>query len=129
MHGGKGKKDRYTTMPKSLLMELRAYYKQYKPNYWLFEGQTGGQYSTRSVQNILRRAVNKSKVNPFATVHTLRHSYATHLLEQGTSLRHIQDLLGHASSVTTEIYTHISTKERQQVISPLDNIGDDLKRD
>lgn len=125
VHGGKGKKDRYTTMPRSLLYELRNYYRQYRPNYWLFEGQTGGQYSARSVQNILRRAVKKSGVNPFATVHTLRHSYATHLLEQGTSLRHIQDLLGHASSITTEIYTHISTKERQQVISPLDNIGNE----
>jgi len=90
--------------------------------FWLFEGQTGGKYSNSSVQAILRRAVKMSGVNPFCTVHTLRHSYATHLLEAGTSLRHIQVLLGHASSTTTEIYTHVSTSEKQGVISPLDRI-------
>ncbi|PHI19984.1 hypothetical protein CEQ90_10550 [Lewinellaceae bacterium SD302] len=122
VHGGKGKKDRYTTLSHTLLEDLREYFKEYRPEYWLFEGQTGGQYSQRSVQAILRRSVLKSGVNPFATVHTLRHSYATHLLEQGTSLRHIQELLGHQNSTTTEIYTHVSNSEKQRVISPLDRL-------
>jgi site-specific recombinase XerD len=112
VHGGKGKKDRYTTLSENFLEELREYCKEYQPQYWLFEGQSGGKYSNSSVQAILRRAVRVSGVNPFCTVHTLRHSYATHLLEAGTSLRHIQVLLGHASSPTTEIYTHVSTFEK-----------------
>jgi site-specific recombinase XerD len=124
VHGGKGKKDRYTTLSDSLLTELREYYKEYRPSYWLFEGQSGGRYSRSSVQAILRKAVDSSKINAYATVHTLRHSYATHLLESGTSLRHIQALLGHASSKTTEIYTHLSNEERQRVISPLDRLDD-----
>lgn len=122
VHGGKGKKDRYTTLSQKFLVELRAYFLEYRPDYWLFEGQTGGQYSVRSVQNVLKKAVKRSKINPYCTVHTLRHSYATHLLEAGTSLRHIQELLGHASSTTTEIYTHVSTAEKQRVISPLDHL-------
>lgn len=84
--------------------------------------KSGGQYSNRSVQAVLKKAVRKSGINPYCTVHTLRHSYATHLLEAGTSLRHIQVLLGHASTTTTEIYTHVSTAEKQKVISPLDRL-------
>jgi site-specific recombinase XerD len=122
VHGGKGKKDRYTTLSKNFLTELREYYKEYRPDYWLFEGQSGGQYSVRTVQKVLKNAVLASKINPYCTVHTLRHSYATHLLEAGTSLRHIQELLGHAHVSTTEIYTHVSTAETQKVISPLDRI-------
>ncbi len=117
---GKGKKDRYTVLSPQLLELLRSYYRQYRPQYWLFEGQDGGQYSARSVQNIFRRAVTKSKVNPFSTVHTLRHSFATHLLEHGTDLRYIQHLLGHSSSKTTEIYTHITQHKMAQLRSPLD---------
>ncbi|TXF87835.1 tyrosine-type recombinase/integrase [Neolewinella aurantiaca] len=101
VNGGKGKKDRYTTLSAKFLTELRQYFREYQPQHWLFEGQTGGQYSKRSVQAILRKAVDKSGVNPLCTVHTLRHSYATHLLESGVSLRHIQELLGHANSSTT----------------------------
>ncbi|WP_222707012.1 tyrosine-type recombinase/integrase [Neolewinella aurantiaca] len=122
VNGGKGKKDRYTTLSAKFLTELRQYFREYQPQHWLFEGQTGGQYSKRSVQAILRKAVDKSGVNPLCTVHTLRHSYATHLLESGVSLRHIQELLGHANSSTTEVYTHVSTAEKQGVISPLDRI-------
>ncbi|WP_020571155.1 tyrosine-type recombinase/integrase [Neolewinella persica] len=121
-HAGKGKKDRYTTLSQSLLVELRLYFVEYQPKYWLFEGQTGGEYSVRSVQAILRKAVDKSKINSYATVHTLRHSYATHLLEGGTSLRHIQELLGHASSRTTEIYMHVSNEESARIVSPLDRL-------
>lgn len=92
----------------------------YAPEYWLFEGQDGGKYSTRSIQQVFRRAVAKAKVNPFSTVHTLRHSFATHLLERGTDLRYIQELLGHSSSETTQIYTHITQKARQKLCSPFD---------
>ncbi|MCP9237536.1 tyrosine-type recombinase/integrase [Lewinella sp. JB7] len=122
IHSGKGKKDRYTTLPRALLTELDDYRRQYRPDHWLFEGQSGGQYSRRSVQAILKRAVQQSGINPHATVHTLRHSYATHLLERGVSLRHIQELLGHASSRTTEVYTHVSSKEKRRIISPLDDL-------
>lgn len=122
VYGGKGKKDRYTTLSQKFLVELREYFKEYRPNHWLFEGATGGQYSVRSVQAILRKAVDRSGINPYCTVHTLRHSYATHLLEAGTSLRHIQVLLGHAASKTTEIYTHVTSAERSRIISPLDRL-------
>lgn len=124
VHCAKGKKDRFTTLSKALVAELTDYFAEYNPDYWLFEGLNGGQYSKRSVQVILKRAVRDSRVNPYATVHTLRHSYATHLLEHGVSLRHIQELLGHSSSRTTEIYTHLSSKERRSVTSPLDYLED-----
>ena len=122
VNGGKGKKDRYTSLSSKFLVELRAYFREYRPDYWLFEGQDGGQYSRRSVQAVLKKAVRRSKVNPLCTVHTLRHSYATHLLEAGVSLRHIQKLLGHEHSTTTEIYTHVSNAEKQRVVSPLDRL-------
>jgi site-specific recombinase XerD len=82
----------------------------------------GEQYSGRSVQTVMQQAVKKSKINPFASVHTLRHSFATHLLERGTDIRYIQHILGHASVKTTEIYTHITTKGNEQIKSPLDHL-------
>lgn len=115
---GKGKKDRYTILSPKIWALLGQYKAEYKPRYWLFEGQDGGAYSPRSVQQIFRRAVEKAKADPFATVHTLWHSFATHLLERGTDIRYIQELLGHASIKTTEIYTHITNKRPLQ--SPLD---------
>lgn len=118
--GGKGKKDRYTLLSEKLLILLREYYLLYRPIYWLFEGQTGGPYSTRSIQAVFRRSAQKANIDDYATVHTLRHSFATHLLERGTDLRYIQHLLGHASSKTTEIYTHISEQKMGQLKSPLD---------
>ena len=78
-----------------VLEYLRTYYTSYKPSYWLFEGQAGGKYSDRSIQQVLRNAVEVSGVNPWGTAHTLRHSFATHLLLNGTNLRVIQTLLGH----------------------------------
>ena len=119
---GKGKKDRYTLLSDTLLTELETYYKQYKPSFWLFEGQTGGQYSPRSVQKILRDAVEKSGVNPYATVHALRHSFATHLVMSGLDTLTLQKLLGHESPVTTEVYVHLSKRHLQQVQSPLDRL-------
>jgi integrase/recombinase XerD len=120
--GGKGKKDRFTLLSDKLLSHLTIYYEHYKPTYWLFEGQEGGQYSNRSVQQILRKAVEISGVNPLATVHTLRHSFATHLIHKGVSLRHIQELLGHESSKTTEIYTHLTGDQLRVVKSPLEGL-------
>ena len=117
---GKGKKDRYSVLSEKMKSVLTRYLEKYCPDYWLFEGQDGGGYSTRSIQNIFRRAVEKSGMNPYTTVHTLRHSFATHLLERGTDLRYIQELLGHNSSKTTEIYTHVSKKAREKFCSPLD---------
>jgi len=121
--GAKGKKDRYTLLSRKLLELLRYYYRKYKPGEWLFEGQTGGKYSAESIAKILHRAVNKSGIKKYVTPHTLRHSFATHLLEQGVDLRYIQELLGHESSKTTEIYTHVSTKELGRIINPLDDFG------
>lgn len=116
----KGKTDRYSILTQKMKTQLQEYIKTYKPTYWIFEGQTNEQYSARSVQAILRKAVEAAKVNPFATVHTLRHSFATHLLERGTDIRYIQEILGHNSLKTTEIYTHITKKGGEQIQSPLD---------
>nr|MBI1231504.1 tyrosine-type recombinase/integrase [Cytophagales bacterium] len=124
--GAKNKKDRKTVLSPVLLAILRKYYKAYKPSYWLFEGQDGGQYSATSIQAVFRRAVEKSNSNPWATVHTLRHSFATHLLQRGTNLRYVQVLLGHESSKTTEIYTHILSISNKNIESPLDSIDEIL---
>lgn len=118
----KGKKDRRVLLSPHLLKLLREYYKVYRPEYWLFEGSDGGQYRTRSIQKIFRRAAEASKINPWATPHTLRHSFATHMVESGVNLRHIQMLLGHSSSKTTEIYTKLIKLDRNVVKSPLDII-------
>jgi integrase/recombinase XerD len=118
--GGKGKKDRYTLLSPQILQHLREYYIQYQPKEYLFEGQLGGAYSERSIQIIFNVACQKAKILKPATVHTLRHSFATHLLENGTDLRYIQSLLGHSSSKTTEVYTHVTTKGFNQIKSPFD---------
>ena len=119
---GKGKKDRVVPLSQKLLEQLRTYYKAYSPKEWLFEGQTGGMYSEKSIQNVLKQAVKKAGIKKPVTLHWLRHSYATHLLEAGTDLRYIQELLGHKSSKTTEIYTHVSTNSIQQIKSPFDDL-------
>ena len=116
----KGKRDRKTVLSPILLNVLRQYHKTHKPAYWLFEGQDGGQYSAKSIQQILRRAVEKAGANPWGTVHTLRHSFATHLLQEGMNLRMIQTMLGHSSSKTTEIYTHVLAINNKTAKSPLD---------
>jgi integrase/recombinase XerD len=122
VRGGKGKKDRCTLLSEKVWVLLQEYIKLHQPIDWLFEGQTGGQYSERSVQEIFTRAKLKSMINPDATVHTLRHSFATHLLEKGVDLRYIQELLGHESSKTTEIYTHITHKGWDRIKSPIDDL-------
>ena len=120
---GKGKKDRYTLLSAKNLQLLRKYFIEYKPKIWLFEGANGEMYSKKSIQIMLKKAVDKVGIKKHITVHTLRHSFATHLLEAGTDLRYIQSLLGHANSKTTEIYTHITTKGFDQIKSPLDNLN------
>jgi integrase/recombinase XerD len=121
LRGAKGKKDRFTLLSDVALRSLREYYKQYKPNEFLFEGAHGRKHlSERSIQNVFERAVADVGIRKHATLHTLRLSFATHLLEAGTDLRYIQELLGHSSSKTTEIYTHVSKKSIGKIISPLD---------
>lgn len=119
---GKGAKDRLTVLSGHLLDLLRLYYRQYRPKTYLFEGPDGRPYSATSVRKVLRRATESAGIKKSIRPHTLRHSFATHLLEQGTNLRYIQSLLGHSSAKTTEIYTHVSSKKREEVRSPLDKI-------
>ncbi|MCX6227039.1 MAG: site-specific integrase [Bacteroidia bacterium] len=123
INGGKGKKDRITLLSTRLLEILREYYRMYKPREYLFTGQMGGQYSERSAQLVLKEAARRAGITRHVTLHTLRHSFATHLLENGTDLRYIQSLLGHSSPKTTQIYTHITTKGFDQIKNPLDNLG------
>ena len=123
VRNAKGKKDRITLLSPTLLEQLRAYYKLYKPKQWLFEGSYGKQYSVSSIRQVFNRSKKKAGVNVPATVHTLRHSFATHLLDNGTNLRYIQKLLGHNSSRTTEIYTHVSTTNLMNIESPFEKIG------
>jgi len=119
---GKGKKDRQSVLSKSLKMVLKRYLLEYHPSHYLFEGQKGGKYSASSVQAIMKKAVNKVGIKKHATVHTLRHSFATHLLENGTDIRFIQELLGHKRLETTQIYTHISKVSFNRIKSPLDRL-------
>ncbi len=123
----KGKKDRLVPISQTLIAELRTYYQAYKPKKWLFEGQGVGDsvpvpYSEKSLENVLKQALTKAGIKKPVTLHWLRHSYATHLLESGTDLRYIQELLGHKSSKTTEIYTHVSIKNIQHIRSPFDDL-------
>lgn len=119
----KGKKDRIVPLSPKILEMLREYYLAFKPKNYLFEGQTvGNPYDNRSLQQVLKQALTKAGITKPVTLHWLRHSYATHLLESGTDLRYIQELLGHNSSKTTEIYTHVSTKSIQQIKSPFDDL-------
>lgn len=123
LNNSKGKKDRIVPLSPKILEILRAYYKVYKPITYLFKGQTKGQpYDDRSLQQVLKQALKKTGITKPVTLHWLRHSYATHLLESGTDLRYIQELLGHNSSKTTEIYTHVSTKCIQHIKSPFDDL-------
>jgi integrase/recombinase XerD len=120
---GKGRRDRMTLLSTRLLAMLRAYFLQYHPHDHLFQGASGGEYSERSIQNVLKRACSAAGIKKHVTMHTLRHSFATHLLENGTDIRYIQALLGHTNPKTTQIYTHITTRGFDQLKSPLDNLN------
>jgi integrase/recombinase XerD len=123
LKNSKGKKDRIAPLSPKILHMLRDYYKIHKPTIYLFEGQiSGSPYDSRSLQLVLKQALKKVGILKPVTLHWLRHSFATHLLESGTDLRYIQELLGHSSSKTTEIYTHVSTKSIQQIKSPFDDL-------
>ena len=120
---GKGRKDRYTLLSEVALKQLKKYYLLYKPELWLFPGGKDGSYLTeRTVERIFENACTTAKVKANVSVHSLRHSFATHLLEGGTDLRYIQELLGHSSSKTTEIYTHVTEKKLSNIRSPLDDL-------
>jgi len=121
INGAKGKKDRISLLSINTLNLLRKYYKEYKPKKYLFEGSKGGKYSSTSIAKLLKNAANKAGIQKNVTPHMLRHSFATHLLEQGTDLRFIQELLGHSSSKTTEIYTHVSKKAIDKIKNPVDD--------
>ncbi|QED37369.1 tyrosine-type recombinase/integrase [Antarcticibacterium arcticum] len=121
VESGKGNKDRYTLLSETLLKQLREYYIQWKPREYLFEGPRGQRYSAESVVRIVKGASRKAGIQKRVTPHMLRHSFATHLLESGTDLRYIQVLLGHKSSKTTEIYTHVATNIFFKIKNPLDS--------
>ncbi len=116
----KGRKDRVVMLSEKLLLMLRAYYTIYKPKQWVIEGQTGGLYSPKSVQQVIKNAALHAGIKIGVTPHTLRHSFATHLLENGTDIRYIQELLGHNSIKTTEKYTKITDVSKSKIKSPLD---------
>ncbi|MDZ7879822.1 MAG: site-specific integrase [Saprospiraceae bacterium] len=118
----KGKKDRYVNLPETVLVPLRAYYLEYKPKKYLFEGQYGDLYSIRSAQKVFKNALEKAKINKVTGIHSLRHSFATHLMEYGTDTKFIQELMGHADIKTTMRYLHVSNQSIKKIISPLDKM-------
>ena len=118
--GAKGNKDRNTLLSKNVLEDLRKYFKEYRPETYLFEGEKGGQYSGKSIENVVKQAAQRAEIKSHVTPHMLRHSFATHLLEAGTDLRYIQVLLGHNSTRTTEIYTHVATHQFTSIKNLLD---------
>ena len=120
IRNGKGRKDRYATIAEHLYPLLKNYHTTYKPIKYLIENPKGGQYSQASIRSFLKKACKLAGITKTVTPHTLRHSYATHLLEQGTGLRHIQELLGHSRPETTMLYTHVARKDLEQIKSPLD---------
>lgn len=117
---GKGRKDRYVSLADSFLPLLSNYYHSYKPKLFFVEGQNGGKYSAESVRQFLKKSCLKAKIIKPVTPHTLRHSYATHLLENGVDIRYIQSLLGHSKPETTMIYTHVKRKDLMDIQNPLD---------
>lgn len=123
VRNSKGRKDRVLPIPGKLMYLIITYYRAYKPHTYLFESaKPGNQYSASSLRNIFHRNLLKVKKNHNFTLHCLRHSFATHLLEAGTDIRYIQEMLGHKSSRTTEIYTHVSTRSLKSIKNPIEDI-------
>lgn len=125
VRAGKGKKDRTTLLSNSNAIVLKKYMEIYKPNYWLFEGGYRKAYSASSIGSIIKKSAHKAGINKRVTPHMLRHSFATHLLEHGVDIRYIQTFLGHESTKTTEIYTHVCNRFLANIKSPLDQILED----
>jgi site-specific recombinase XerD len=121
VRSGKGRKDRYTILAARAKQLIEIYLELYKPKKWLFEGQSGNHLTVRSIQEIFQRAKDSASIVKDASIHTLRHSFATHLLEDGTDIRYIQELLGHANAKTTQIYTHVARKDILRIKSPYDH--------
>jgi integrase/recombinase XerD len=122
-----GGKDRYSILSQTALEHLRHYWKQYRPTEWLFEGQKKDDHITvYTIQHVFRTAKERAGITKPASIHTLRHSFATHLIEAGTSLHHVQLLLGHRSPTTTTVYLHVSRLNLSQVTSPLDRAAGEI---
>ncbi len=123
---GKGKKDRITLLSEDIKKILTQYYQEFNPVSYVFEGATGDSYSETSMRKVLESAVQRVGIEKRVTIHTLRHSFATHLLEQGVDLRYIQSLLGHSDIKTTIRYTKVASTKLQSIVSPLDRLGLDM---
>jgi integrase/recombinase XerD len=119
---GKGKVDRMVPISPKIWEKIRSYIKSYKPSEYLFEGQGGGKYSVESVYNVFKKSLRSAGIGKEVGIHSLRHSYATHLHEGGLDIRFIQELLGHKSTRTTEIYTHVSRRDLLSIRSPIDDL-------
>ena len=128
IENGKGRKDRYVVLAESILPMLNNYFNTYKPTTYFVEGGIGTPYSESSIRKFLQRSCKAAGITKRVTPHTLRHSYATHLLENGIGLRHIQELLGHSKPETTMIYTHVAKKDLLDITSPLDLIVNQLTK-
>jgi len=123
IRGGKGKKDRYTILSNVVVQILQRYWKVYQSREWLFEGEKPGKpYSIRSAEKVFDQAAQRAGITKDVSIHSLRHAFATHMLEQGTDLRYIQDLLGHESVRTTEIYAHVSQRKIERLRSPIEEV-------
>lgn len=123
IRGGKGGKDRMIILSKDWITDLKKYLKRKKVNSeYVFSKKNGKQISTDTIQRIVRASAKKAGIQKHVTPHSLRHSYATHLLEAGTNIRYIQSLLGHTNLNTTQIYTNVANEQLKKVISPLDKL-------
>lgn len=122
VRNSKGSKDRYVPVSVKVLESLRSYYKVYRPKHYIFETSSGTKYHPETIYKIFKRALEKSGIDKQVGIHSLRHSYATHLMESGTELRYIQTILGHKSLKTTEIYTHVSNHSISNIICPADEL-------
>ncbi len=130
VRGGKGRKDRYTLLSETAMAAVDEYMKTHKPLYWLFPGANPRKHlTTRSAQLVFGKACKKVGITKYVSIHSLRHSFATHLLEAGTDIRYIKELLGHQNIKTTEIYTHVSSRDLSRIKNPLDTMKGAIKTD
>ena len=126
---GKGRKDRFTMLSETALKAVQAYIKLYQPQTWLFPGPKPGHHlHERSIQKVFDEAHKTAHISKKISMHSLRHSFATHLLERGTDIRYIQELLGHASPKTTQIYLKVTNRDISRIQSPLDALVDELNK-